>query len=104
LDLAETYGAERSSILQEIEMDEHTARQTVVWIESSKLVDAAAYAAILTGRKDFGLMLGMNNDHRTLGSLGIFIEHCSSMAEMVSEVSRYLQRARSKPKLAVPHP
>ena len=90
LDLAETYGVARTSILHEIGFDERTARQTAVWIESSKLVDAAAYAAILTGRKDFGLNLGMNNDHRTLGSLGIFVEHCQSMTEMVSEGSRYL--------------
>lgn len=90
LDLAETYGAVRTSILQEIGFDENTARQTGAWIESSKLVDAVAYAAILTGRKDFGLTLGISNDHRTLGSLGIFVEHCQSMTEMVSEGSRYL--------------
>lgn len=93
--LAETYGIAPADILAEIDLDAHTVDQTGVWIESSKLVDAVAYAAILTNRKDFGLTLGMNNNHRILGTVGILVEHCVSMNEAITEVAQFNHRHNS---------
>ncbi|MEQ1754451.1 MAG: AraC family transcriptional regulator ligand-binding domain-containing protein [Micropepsaceae bacterium] len=89
-DVAEIYGVDRNAILDEIELEPALADQPGALIASSKIIDAVEYAAIATGRDDFGLLLGSRQDHRLLGPIGLFVEHCKSVGEAVAEGGRYL--------------
>jgi len=83
-------GVSRQEILSEIDLDASVADQPGAFIASEKLIDAVEYAAIASGRKDFGLQLGGAQNHRLLGPVGLLVEHCRTVAEAVAEGSRYL--------------
>ena len=89
-ELAEFYGFSRSKILSEIDLDPELAAELGAFVPSEKLIDAVEFAAIATQRNDFGLLLGSQNDHRSLGAVGVLAEHCSTVAEAVAEASRFL--------------
>jgi AraC-like DNA-binding protein len=90
-DLAEAFGADRNDIIAEIDIDTELAHSTGAMIETEKTVDAFAYAAILTGRPDFGLEWGVRNARRVLGPLSIFVEHCQSAREAVEQGAKFLR-------------
>ena len=89
-ELAELHGVKRSRILNDIGLEPALANQAGAFVDSSKLIDAVEFAAIATGRNDFGLLLGNSQDHRSLGPIGLLVEHCRSVAEAVAEGSRYI--------------
>lgn len=90
VEYAETVGVRREDLLQEIDLDAALIDQPGAFIDAAKLIDAVAYAARASGRNDFGMMLGAQNDHRTLGPVGLLIEHCRTVVDAVAEGSRYL--------------
>lgn len=90
-ELAESYGVSRSRILTEIDLDPALASELGAYIPSEKLIDAVEFAAIATQRNDFGLLLGSQNDHRTMGPVGVLVEHCSTVADAVAEGTRFLR-------------
>jgi len=90
IDYAGAFGIARADLLDEIDLDPALVEQPGAFIDASKLVDIVAYAALATGRRDFGMALGRQNDHRSLGPVGVLIEHCRTVAEAVAEGSRYL--------------
>ncbi len=89
-ELAEFYGVSRSKILAEIDLEPALAAELGAFVPSEKLIDAVEFAAVATQRNDFGLLLGSQNDHRTLGPVGVLAEHCRTIAEAVAEATRFL--------------
>lgn len=91
VDFAESYGVPRAELLAEIDLEPAVLDIPGAFVESSKLVDAVAYAARACGRRDFGMLLGHHNDQRTYGPIGLLIEHSSSVSEAVALSLRYVQ-------------
>lgn len=89
-ELAEQSGLDRSHILKEIELDAETASDAAALIPAHKLIDALEYAAAVTEREDFGLVIDQAVGHRSLGAVGVLIENCRTVAEAVAEGTRYL--------------
>lgn len=90
VELASTLGVDAAAILNDIALDPALALQPGAFVPSEKVIDAVESAALRSGRRDFGLLLGSQNDHRTLGPVGVLAEHCSTVAEAVAEGSRFL--------------
>lgn len=90
LELAEAHGVTRRKILSHIDLDANDALRPGALVPSVKLIDAVEFAALATGRKDFGLLLGAQNDHRSLGPVGVLAEHCRTVGEAIAEGSRFL--------------
>jgi AraC-like DNA-binding protein len=91
VDFAEAYGVARDELLEEIDLEPAVLDVPGAFVESSKLVDAVAYAARACGRRDFGLLLGHHSDRRTFGPIGLLIEHSSSVSEAIAISLRYVQ-------------
>lgn len=91
VDFAESYGVARADLLEEIDLEPAVLDIPGVFVESSKLVDAVAYAARACGRRDFGMLLGYHDDRRTFGPIGLLIEHSSSVSEAIAISLRYVQ-------------
>lgn len=90
LELAEAHGVTRRKILSHIDLDASDALRPGALVPSFKLIDAVEFAALATGRRDFGLLLGAQNDHRSLGPVGVLAEHCRTVGEAIAEGSRFL--------------
>ena len=89
LELAESFGVAAGNILSEINLDRVTALRFGALVPSEAIIDAVECAATLTGRDDFGLILGTRQDHRLIGPLGLLFEQCSSLAELQSYSQRF---------------
>lgn len=91
VDVAESYGIKRADLLEEIDLDPSMIETAGTFVQASKLVDAVAYGAEATGRRDFGMLLGGHNDHRTWGPIGLLLEHSSSVSEAIAVSLRFVQ-------------
>lgn len=90
-DFAETFGVSREALLEDIDLEPTALDVPGAFVESSKLVDAVAGAARASGRRDFGMLLGHQNDPRTYGPIGLLIEHSSSVNDAITTSLRYVQ-------------
>jgi AraC-like DNA-binding protein len=90
-DVAEFHRVKRADLLAELGLDASAIETAGSFVEASKLVDAVAYVARASGRRDFGMLLGGHNDHRTWGPIGLLLEHSSSVSDAIALSLRFVQ-------------
>lgn len=89
LEFAQSLGIDRGEILAEIGLDPALAEGVGTLVPSEALIDAIEYAAVRSGRSDFGLMLGARQDHRLMGPLGLLFEQANSIVEAQAFSERF---------------
>ena len=89
LELAESFGVDREDILEEIGLSAAMVQGVGALVPSEAIIDAVEYAAIRSGRNDFGLLLGARQDHRALGPLGLLLEQSSTITELQAFSARF---------------
>jgi AraC-like DNA-binding protein len=89
LELAESFGVDREEILAEIGLHPALAQGVGALVPSEAIIDAVEFAALRSGRSDFGLLLGARQDHRLLGPLGLLLEQASTIGELQAFSRRF---------------
>lgn len=90
LELAERHALKRQDVLRAAAISPSLAMQRGHFVESRKLIDAVEYAALESGRSDFGLLLGAQPERMMMGPIALLIDNCQSVAEAATEGARYI--------------
>ena len=89
LELAARNGVRGSAILRKLGLDPEAVNRSGGFVPSGKIADAVEYAAVATGRNDFGLLLGARADHESFAALAVAIAHCETLSEVVIDAARH---------------
>ena len=89
LEIAGRNGVKGSEILRKLDLDLDAVNRPGSLVPSGKIVDAVHYAAITTGRNDFGLLLGERADHESFAAVAVAIAHCKTLGEVVIDAAHH---------------
>jgi hypothetical protein len=90
LRLAEDHGVSQQDVLERLGAERASLLKIGGMLPASASMEAIEIAAELSGQSDFGLQLGTITDERILGSIMVFLAHCTSLAQVCGEVSNYM--------------
>jgi Trp operon repressor len=90
LRLAEDHGVSRQDVLARLGAERASLWKLGGMLPADASMEAIELAAELSGQADFGLQLGTITDERILASIVVFLDHCTSLAQMCREVSNYM--------------
>ncbi|MBL8779935.1 MAG: AraC family transcriptional regulator [Alphaproteobacteria bacterium] len=90
VELAEKHGVAAADLFDDLDLDPSQFSHPTTVIESSALIDAVAYAARASGRRDFGLKVATSDDPRALAPIGFLANHCGTTAEALAITTRHL--------------
>lgn len=95
ISLAEKHGVTAQQILSHVELSEEDALRPGGMIPASKGIDAIELAAEASACHDFGLQIGSGVDDTIFAAAGLFLGHCTSLSQVVDEVTRYIHMMNS---------
>lgn len=90
-DLVTELGADPREILSAFNISPRQLDCPDDMLSESAFVGALQMASEVTGRPDFGLRLGIRQDVKMLGPLGLLARHCDSACEALNVIGRHIK-------------